>query len=294
MNLIKTIGNTPLVELTRYSPNKSVRIFAKLEGSNPGGSIKDRVAKYLIDDAEQKGLLNNNITIIEATSGNTGIGLALLSSIKGYKFVAVMSEGVSSERQKLIRQYGASIILTDKKGGSNLALKIATKMVDDYPRKYIMLNQYKNFANVRAHYETTGFEIIKQLPDITHFVAGMGTGGTLMGVGRKLKEFNPKIQIIGVEPNENSRIQSLRNMTEYKPPIFNYSKIDVVLRITNDDKAFVLARDLFRKEGVSVGISSGAALWGAIKIARKIKKGNIVTIFPDRGDRYVSTELFTR
>ncbi len=292
MNVLQTIGNTPLVELTRYAPRKSVHIFAKLEGSNPGGSIKDRVAKYLIEDAERRGLLEKRKVIIEATSGNTGIGLAMVSAIKGYRFIAVMSASASIERRKLLEQYGAEIILTDKDRGTNFALKTAAQMVADNPDRYVMLNQFENPINVRAHYETTGAEIVRSLPEITHFVAGLGTGGTIMGIGKRLREFDSQVKVIGVEPNEHSRIQGLRNMTEYTPPILDLGILNELLKITDDESAFGLAREVYRKEGISVGISSGAALWGAIEVAKNLKKGNVVTIFPDRGDRYVSTELF--
>jgi cysteine synthase len=292
MNILETIGNTPLVELTRYSTNPNVRIFAKLEGTNPGGSVKDRVAKYLIQDAESKGQLTHDKIIIEATSGNTGIGLAMLAAIKGYKFTAVMPASVSQERIKILEQYGAKVILTDKTKGTNFALQTAENMVAEDKSKYIMLNQFYNVANVDTHYQTTGAEIFTQLPSITHFVAGMGTGGTLMGVGKRLKEANSQVQIIGVEPNPVTTIQGLRNMTDFTPPIFDFKKLDSSLRITEDQAAFELARDLFKKEGISVGISSGAALWGAIQVAQSITQGGIVTLFPDRGDRYVSTTLF--
>jgi cysteine synthase len=290
--ILQTIGNTPIVELKRYSPNSKVKILAKLEGSNPGGSIKDRIAFYMIKDATKKGLLSHSKTIIEATSGNTGIGLAMISAILGYKFVAVMPESVSIERRKLLTAYGAEIVLTDGQKGTNYAIEVAKKMVRENSQQYTMLDQFNNQANVFAHYETTGVEILRDVPTITHFVAGMGTGGTLMGVGKRLKESNSKIQIVGIEPMPGSKIQGLRNMAAYNPPIYVESKLDTKLIIKDDDMAFELARDLFKKEGISVGISSGAALWGAIEIAKKIKRGTIVTIFPDRGDRYVSTTLF--
>jgi len=291
MNILGTIGKTPLVELKRYEINKKVRIYAKLEGENPGGSIKDRVAVYLIQDGENRGILKKGKTIIEATSGNTGIGLAMVSAIKGYKFTAVMSEGVSEERKKILKQYGAELILTDKNGGTNLALETAERIVENNPEKYIMLNQYKNKAAIQAHYEGTGKEIVSDMRNITYFVAGMGTGGTLMGVGKRLKQYNKNVKIIGIEPNPNSKIQGLRNMEAYRPPIFQYKNLDLVLRIEDED-AFTLAKDIYQKEGISIGISSGAALWGAIQISKTVKSGNIVTIFSDKGDRYVSTELF--
>ena len=216
----------------------------------------------------------------------------MIAAIRGYKFTAVMPESVSIERRKLLTAYGAEIVLTNGAKGTNYAIEVANTMVRDNPEKYLMLDQFNNVANVLAHYHTTGKEIIQQVPDITHFVAGMGTGGTLMGVGKRLKEYNSTIQVIGVEPMPGSTIQGLRNMKAYMPSIYDESKLDQKLQIDVDGIAFDLARDVFKKEGISVGISSGAALWGAIEIAKTIRRGTIVTIFPDRGDRYASTSLF--
>ena len=291
--LLQTIGNTPMVELKRYTPNKRVKIIAKLEGSNPGGSVKDRIAYAMIYNAQKNGLLNNNKIIIEPTSGNTGLGLAMISAILGYKFTAVIPESVSLERRKLLEMYGAQLHLTDGKKGTNFAIETAHQLVKHNPHKYVMLDQFNNTANIFAHYTTTAPEILSEAPNLTHFVAGMGTGGTLMGVGKRLKEYNNNIQIIGIEPKPGSTIQGLRNMAAYTPSIFNAKKLDNTLHIEEDEIAFELARDIFKKEGLSVGMSSGAALWGAIKLAEQIQEGTIVTIFPDRGDRYVSTSLFT-
>lgn len=291
--ILQTIGNTPLVELKSYSQNPNVKILAKLEGANPCGSVKDRIALYMINDAIKNNILDHKKEILEATSGNTGIALAMISTILGYKFTAVMPESVSTERRKLLKAYGAEIFLTDGAGGTNYAIEVAKNLVNKNPQKYVMLDQFSNKANIASHYETTGPEIIKDAPEITHFVAGMGTGGTLMGVGKKLKEFNDKIQIIGIEPKPFSTIQGLRNMKAYTPPIFDESKLDQKLVMDNDNIAFELAKDLFKKEGISVGISSGAALWGAIETSKKIDSGVIVTIFPDRGEKYLSTALFS-
>lgn len=291
-NILETIGNTPIVELKSFSLNPKVKIFAKLEGNNPSGSIKDRVALYMINDALRSGLLKNNQELIEATSGNTGIAMAMVAGIFGIKFTAVMSENVSLERKKLLSAYGANIILTDGEKGTNNAIDVAKRIVNENNGKYLMLDQFSNPANVLAHYETTGKEIIRDIPEITHFVAGMGTGGTLMGVRKRLKEFNKNIRIIGVEPKAFSKIQGLRNMKAYTPPIFDETKLDLKLFIDNDDIAFKLAKELFTKEGISVGISSGAALWGAMEIAKTIKSGTIVIIFPDKGDKYLSVGSF--
>jgi len=284
--LLQTIGNTPMVELSRYSPSSKIKILAKLEGSNPGGSIKDRIAFYMIKNAENKGLIKPDKIIIEPTSGNTGIGLAMISAIKKYKFIAVMPESVSVERQKILKKYGAEIILTNGSKGTNYAIEFAHHLIKN-EKKYLMIDQFNNPANILAHYQTTGVEIVNQVPKITYFVAGMGTGGTLMGVGKRLKEFNKNIKIIGIEPMAGSKIQGLRNMKAYTPSIYDEKKLDGKLDI-KDESAFELMNDLFKNEGLSVGISSGAALWGAIEIAKKIKSGTIVTIFPDRGDRYLS------
>lgn len=290
--VLNTIGNTPVVELTGYSTNPKVKIFAKLEGANPGGSVKDRTALSLINDARDKKLLSTKKIIIEATSGNTGIALAMISAVYGYKFIAVMPESVSIERRKLLTAYGADIILTDGEKGTNESIATANQLLKDEPDKYISLNQFGNKANIRAHYTTTGVEILRDTPCITHFVAGMGTGGTLMGTGQRLKEHDKNIKIIGVQPNAGSKIQGLRNMAAFTPPIFKFSKLDSTLNITVDDYAFDLARDVSKNAGISVGISSGAALWGAIELSKTISKGVVVTVFADRGDRYISTDLF--
>ena len=292
-NILQTIGKSPLIELKRYSHNPKVTIVAKLEGGNPGGSIKDRIALFMILDAQKKGLLKKGNTIIEATSGNTGIGLAMISAYLGYQFTAVMPESASIERRKLLRAYGAEIILTDGKKGTNYAIEVTKNMVKENINTYVHLDQFNNIMNVAAHYETTGKEIIKSIPAITHFVAGMGTGGTLMGVGKRLKEYSSKIQIIGIEPKPFSTIQGLRNMNAYVPSIYRVENLDLKLDLETDEPAFEFVRDLFKKEGVSVGMSSGAALWGAIEMSKKITEGVIVTIFPDRGDRYTSTGLFS-
>lgn len=216
----------------------------------------------------------------------------MISKIFDYSFVAVMPESVSIERRKLLKMYGAKIILTDGKKGTDYAYQFAKELVRNKPGQFLMLDQFNNQANILAHYETTGKEIIRQVPNITHFVVGMGTGGTLMGVGKRLKEYNSNIKVIGIEPSTGTKIQGLRNMSNFNPAIFDVKQLDNKLTI-EDAAAFEIARDLFRKEGISAGISSGAALWGAMEAAKKIKKGNIVTIFPDRGDRYLSTGLFT-
>jgi len=288
-DILEAIGGTPVVQLKTYG-SANVKIYAKLEGNNPGGSVKDRTARYLLETAEREGRLGAGRVIVEATSGNTGIALAMISAIKGYRFVAVMPENASEERVKLLKAYGAGVILTDAAKGTNGSIEVARKMAEE-DRNYFMPDQFANPANPRAHFETTGSEIIKDVPGITAFVAGVGTGGTLTGAGKRLKAYNPDIQIVGVEPSPGTRIQGLRNMEAYKPPIYDDSIIDCKLDVP-DDEAFALARDIFVREGISAGISCGAALWGAIEYSRTVENGKIVVIFPDRGDKYFSTELF--
>ncbi len=282
-NLIKLIGNTPVIELTGYS-RKGVRIMAKIEGGNPGGSIKDRVGWYLIKDALGNGRIGKKTVLIESTSGNTGIGMAMISASMGIKFIAVMKNNVSLERRKIIESYGATAVVTDD------PFEYVRGILEE-SRNYLWLNQYQNIANVLAHYETTGQELVNQIPEVTHFVAGMGTGGTLMGVGRKLKRWKKVVEIFGVEPSGDSAIQGLRNHGKYTPEIFKRDELDGVMRV-EDEAAFDLARDLAKRHGLSVGISSGAALWGAIEVGKKVGEGTIVTVFPDKGDRYLSTKLF--
>lgn len=288
-NVIDSIGNTPVTELKTYG-RPGVKIFAKLEGTNPGGSVKDRTARYLIEAAEKEGSLSEGKVILEATSGNTGIALAMIAALKGYSFTAVMPENASVERIKLLRAHGAEVILTDGSQGTNGAIEVARRMLDE-DHRYFMPDQFSNPANPLAHFETTGKEIIDDVPGITAFVAGVGTGGTLTGAGKRLKAYSPGIHIVGVEPGPQTRIQGLRNMQAYKPPIYDDTIIDYKLDVP-DDEAFRLARELYVKEGLSVGISCGAALWGAIKYSEIVGEGNIVVIFPDRGDKYFSTELF--
>jgi len=288
-NIFDSIGNTPLAELKSYG-RPGIRIYAKLEGSNPGGSVKDRTAKYLIEAAEREGRLNHRGTILEATSGNTGIALAMMAAARGYGFMAVMPENASIERVKILKAFGAEVLLTDGEKGTNGAIEVAMEMARN-DQRYFLTDQFNNPANPRAHFETTGREIISELPGVTALVAGIGTGGTITGTGRRLKEYNPGIKVVAVEPPPQTRIQGLRNMAAYKPPVYDQSIVDLTLSVP-DDEAFRLARELYLREGISAGISCGAALWGAIRYSEGIKSGNIVVIFPDRGDRYISTELF--
>jgi S-sulfo-L-cysteine synthase (O-acetyl-L-serine-dependent) len=294
MGVLDSIGNTPLVKLESINPNQQVTILAKLEGNNPGGSVKDRIALFMIRDAERAGKIRKGDTILEATSGNTGIGLAMVGAALGYKVVLTMPECVSMERRKILEALGAELILSPGCEGTDGAIKMARRMMDEAGTKYFMPNQFDNPANIKAHYETTGKEIIEQTGGrIDVFVAGMGTTGTLMGAGRRLREFDPKIRIVGVEPNLGHKIQGLKNMKEsIVPKNYDPSFADEKITVADDD-AFTTTRELALKEGLFVGMSSGAAVWGAIKMAKRLNSGTVVVILPDRGDRYLSTSLFT-
>ena len=289
-NILELIGNTPIVKIN--SLNHNVNIYAKLEGQNPGGSVKDRIALSMIEAGEKTGELTRDKIILEPTSGNTGIGLALVSAVKGYKVVLTMSAGMSDERKKMLKALGAELILTPAEQATDGAIKKAREIIKNNPNKYWMPYQFDNPNNPMAHYNGTGLEIIKQVPDITHFIAGMGTGGTLMGTAKRLKEYNKNIKIIGIEPQLNHKIAGLKNMQEaIVPKIYDETKLDEKIVVQNED-AYATTRQL-AKQGIFVGMSAGAAMYGALQVARKIKKGNIVTIFPDRGEKYLSTGLFT-
>ena len=294
MSVLDCIGNTPLARLDKINPNPKVRLYAKLEGNNPGGSVKDRIAWYMVKTAEEEGKLAKGSTILEATSGNTGIGLAMVGTAKGYKVKLVMPECVSMERRKILEAFGAELILSPGNEGTDGAIRLAHKIYDERSSDCFMPNQFDNPANVKAHYETTGKEIYEQtMGEVSFFVAGMGTTGTLMGAGRRLKELNRQVTILGVEPNLGHKIQGLKNMTEaIVPKIFNPKILDEKWTVQDDD-AFNTTRRLALEEGLFVGMSSGAAMWAAIKKAKELKDGTIVVILPDRGDRYLSTALFT-
>jgi S-sulfo-L-cysteine synthase (O-acetyl-L-serine-dependent) len=291
--VLDAIGNTPLVEIRNLNPNPAIRIFSKLEGSNPGGSIKDRIALFMILAAEQSGELTHDKIIMEPTSGNTGIALAMIGAAKGYHVKLVMPGCASIERRRIIEAYGAEVEITPAEEGTDGAIRRAWTLVRDNPEKFYMPDQFSNPANILAHYETTGPEIYRELDgNIDCFVAGMGTTGTLMGVGRYLKEMNPGIRIIGVEPEPGHAIQGLKNMEEaIIPGIYDKNLLDEKIRI-GDEEAYVTARNIATREGIFTGMSSGAALAGAFKVAESMGSGTIVTIFPDRGDRYLSTTLF--
>jgi cysteine synthase B len=293
MSILSTIGNTPLVELKRIVPNHRVRILAKLEGNNPGGSVKDRPALYMIAKAEESGELTRDKTILEPTSGNTGIALAMIGASKGYKVKLTLPECVSTERRHILEAFGAEVVLTPAAQGTDGAIMAAHRILAENPDKYFMPNQFDNPNNPLAHYETTAPEVFEQTKgNMDVFVAGMGTTGTLMGMSQYFKEKSEKIRIVGVEPPPGHTIQGLKNMTEsIVPQIYCRSQIDEVVTI-GDGEAFEMTRRLATEEGIFVGISSGAAVAGAMHIARQMNSGTIVTLLPDRGDRYLSTMLF--
>jgi len=289
----QAIGNTPLVELARLNPHPGVRILAKLEGSNPGGSVKDRPAWFMLRGAEEEGRLNADKVILEPTSGNTGIALAMIGAARGYRVKLVMPACVSIERRSILEAYGAEVVLSPAEEGTDGAIRLAHRLHEEDPARYFMPNQYANTANPLAHYRTTGPEIFRQtLGRIDAFVAGMGTSGTLMGVGRYLREVKPDVRIVGVEPRLGHKVQGLKNMREaIVPDIYNQAELDAKLTV-EDEEAFETARQLALREGLFAGMSSGAAVAGALQVAGELGAGTIVTVLPDRGDRYLSTTLF--
>jgi len=293
LDLRNAVGNTPLVELRSVNTNHRVRILAKLEGGNPGGSVKDRPALYMISMAEARGELTREKTILEPTSGNTGIAIAMLGAARGYHVKLVMPACVSLERRAVLSAFGAELVLSPAQEGTDGAIRLAHRILDESPDRFYMPNQYANPDNPRAHYETTGPEILRQTGgEIDCFVAGMGTGGTLMGVGRYFRENAPRTRVVGVEPTLGHRIQGLKNMKEaIVPPIYHEENLDGKI-VVKDEPAFQTAQRLALEEGLFVGMSSGAAVFGAMEIAREMRSGTIVVLLPDRGDRYLSTSLF--
>lgn len=297
MNVYKSImdriGNTPLVEISKLNPNKKVTILAKLESANPGGSIKDRTALSMIENAEKRGDLKPGRIILEATSGNTGIGLAMVAAAKGYKLCLTMSEAASEERKKILRAMGAELIFTPAAQGTDGAIEVAYRMLRENPEKYFGTDQFNNPDNVRAHYFGTAQEIWDQTQGrIAAVVVTLGTTGTAMGISQRLKELDCRIQIIGVEPYLQHKIQGLKNMREsYRPGIYDKKRLDEKVNILDED-AFEMSRRLAREEGILAGMSSGAAMFVAAQKARQMEEGTIVVIFPDSGERYLSTELF--
>ncbi len=293
-NIIEAIGNTPLVELSRMTPNPNVKIYAKLEGQNPSGSVKDRCARYMIEEAERTGVLTHDRIILEPTSGNTGIALAMIGRVKGYKVMVVIPESVSEERSQLLRAYGADVVFSEGLRGTNGSIAVAQQMVAEAPQRFYMPYQYGNEANPRAHYETTGPEIVRDLPDVNVFVAGLGTGGTLTGTGRFLKEYNPEIKVIATVPHPGDLVQGLRSLEEgFIPPVLDESVLDG--RVVVDSRtAFAATKELTQKEGIFAGISCGAVVKTAQRVAARMERGNIVLILADGGWKYLSTALWTK
>jgi cysteinyl-tRNA synthetase len=293
-SILDAIGNTPLVEIKKLNPNPKVKILAKLEYLNPGGSIKDRTALFIIEAGEKSGELTPDKTVLEATSGNTGIGLALVCAVKGYKLLLAMSESASIERQKILKARGADILLTPAHLGTDGAIEEVYRLARENPNVYFMSDQYNTEANWKAHYFGTAEEIWEQTKGkVSMVVATMGTTGTLMGISKRLKEYNPDVKIIGVEPYLGHKIQGLKNLKEaYCPEIYEKNRLDDKVNI-DDEEAFEMTRRLAREEGIFVGMSSGAAMAIAAKTAEAMEEGTIVAIFPDGGERYLSTPLFT-
>ncbi len=293
MSILSVIGNTPLTEIAGLNGNSKVRILGKLEGNNPGGSVKDRPAYYMIKKAEESGELTKDKTILEPTSGNTGISLAMIGAAKGYRVKLVMPACASIERQHTLKAFGAEVVLSPGKEATDGAIRKAHQLLEESPDEYYMPNQFENENNILSHYETTGPEIFDQTKgEIDVLVAGLGTTGTIIGIGRYLKEKKPSVKIVAVEPIEGHTIQGLKNMKEsIVPSIYQSKELDEKI-VLEDEEAFETARDLSAKEGLFLGMSSGAAVAGALKFARDMNSGTIVVILPDRGDRYLSTTLF--
>ena len=296
-NIIDLIGNTPMIRINKLTGPDDAKIYAKLEWYNISGSVKDRMALYLINNAEASGELTKEKTILEATSGNTGIALSMIAAAKGYKITIVMPESVSIERRKIIRAYGADLVLSPGDKGTGGAIELKQKMLKENPEKYFDVNQNKDSNNIRAHYETTGKEIIKQTKgNIDMFIVGIGTAGTGVGVSIRLKEFKPDVRIVGVTPRLGVKIQGLRNPKENNPTeLFKREYFDDMIEIDQDEVAEVYdtAREAAREEGLLIGISSAALLYVALKKAKELEKNKtIVVIFPDNGVKYLSTGLF--
>lgn len=291
-NILEAIGMTPMVKINRLSPNPSVNIYAKVEGANPSGSIKDRIAVKMIEEAERDGRLRPGQTIIEATSGNTGIGLAVVGVVKGYPVEIVMSEAVSVERRKIIRAYGGKVTLTPAADGTDGAIRLARKLVAENPGKYFMPDQFSNAANYLAHYENTALEIWQQTGGrIDYLVCALGTSGTLMGLSKFLKTMKPSIRVVCAHPTKGHYIQGLKNMEEaIVPGIYDPSAIDIQ-ELVESEEAIGMAREIIAKEGIFAGMSSGAAMLAAVRTAERIPSGDIVVLLPDRAEKYLSTTV---
>jgi cysteine synthase len=292
-NVLESIGNTPLVELPRLSPKPGVRIWAKLEGHNPTGSVKDRIALAMIKDAEDKGAIAPGQTILEPTSGNTGISLGMVCRRKGYPLKVVMPDNVTQERTQLLDMYGAEIVYSEGAKGSNGAVELALEMAEG-DASYYMPYQYGNEANPRAHYEGTAPEILDEIHEVAAFVGGLGTGGTLMGNGRRLKEENPETKIVAAEPMQGELVQGLRSLDDgFIPPIIDLNVLDRKIMVSNMD-AIVWTKKLLEEEGLFAGVSSGAIAYVAGRIASELDEGNVVFLVPDDGWKYLSSGIYTK
>ena len=291
--ILETIGNTPLVRINHLNPNPNVTIYAKLESSNPLGSVKERIALSVVEGAERDGILTKDKVIVESSSGNTGIGLAMVGVMKGYKVLVTMSERASLERMQMLKLLGAEVVLTSAAGGSDEAWDKADEIARNDPARYLRLNQYTNRYNPLVHYETTGEEVWCQTEGkVDVLVVGLGTTGTIMGAGRRLREYNPALHIVAVEPQPKHQQQGLRNMeTSRIPPILDWRLIDERMVVLDED-AFRTARRLCQEEGLFMGISAGTAMYAAAEVAKRLRQGTIVTLFPDRGEKYLTTDLF--
>jgi len=292
-DILQTIGNTPLVRINKLNPNKDVTIFAKVEGFNPTGSIKDRIALSMVQQAEAEGALTKGKTIIEPTSGNTGVALAMIGAIKGYDVEIVMSDAVSVERRQMIKAFGGTVTLSEGKFGTDGAIRKARELVKANPGKYFMPDQFSNEYNKMAHYRTTGDEIWKQTGgNVDYLVSALGTSGTIMGIGKALREHNPDVKVVSAHPVRGHYIQGLKNMEEaIVPSIYDPSQIDITIMVETE-AAYEMTRQIVKREGIFVGMSSGAAMYAAVEMAKRIDSGVIVTILPDRGEKYLSTNLF--
>ncbi|HEX4306765.1 MAG TPA: cysteine synthase family protein [Solirubrobacterales bacterium] len=291
-DVVESIGNTPLVELKRLSPNPEVHIFAKLEGHNPTGSVKDRVARSMIEKAEAEGAIESGQTILEPTSGNTGIALAMICRRKGYPLQVVMPDNVTEERTQLLRMYGAEIVYSEGAKGSNGAVEVALELAEQ--PGFFMPYQYGNEANPLAHYNGTAVEILEELDSVAAFVGGLGTGGTLMGNGRRLKEADPETRIVAAEPMQGELVQGLRSLDDgFIPPIIDLSLLDRKIMVSNRD-AIVWTKKLLEEEGIFAGVSGGAVARVAARIAGELESGNVVFLIPDDGWKYLSSGVYTK